>query len=113
MSKRDDLIAAYAADLKDKCGMVPDMDLLTKVTVALGPSIYNADSAMVAASDPAERKRIKDNFLIRKLGLSDGAALDAAIDAAVATYGASERRKHRPVFYYLLVKQLGKESVFA
>ena len=28
MSKRDELIAKYAADLKDKCGMNPDMDLL-------------------------------------------------------------------------------------
>jgi len=112
MSKRDDLIAAYAADLKDKCGMEPDMDLLTKVTVALGPSIYNADSAMVAASDPAERKRIKDSFLIGKLGLPDGADLDAAIEAAVARYGSAERRKHRPVVYYLLVKHFGKESVY-
>ena len=33
MSKRDELIAKYAADLKDKCGVDPDMDLLTKVTV--------------------------------------------------------------------------------
>ena len=32
MSKRDELIAKYAADLKDKCGVNADMDLLTKVT---------------------------------------------------------------------------------
>ena len=30
MSKRDDLIAIYAGDLKDKCGVTPDMELLTK-----------------------------------------------------------------------------------
>ena len=29
MGKRDDLIAKYADDLKNKCGMTPDMDLLT------------------------------------------------------------------------------------
>ena len=29
MGKRDDLIAMYAEDLRTKCGMTPDMDLLT------------------------------------------------------------------------------------
>ena len=31
MSKRDELIAKYAADLTNKCKMTPDMALLTKV----------------------------------------------------------------------------------
>ena len=44
MSKRDDLIAKYAADMKDKLGLSPDMDLLTKVVIGCGPSIYNADA---------------------------------------------------------------------
>jgi hypothetical protein len=30
MSKRDELIEKYAADLKDKCGVTPDMDLWQK-----------------------------------------------------------------------------------
>ena len=30
MSKRDDLIAIYASDLQEKCGVAPDMALLTK-----------------------------------------------------------------------------------
>ena len=30
MSKRDELIAKYADDLKNKCGMSADMDLLTR-----------------------------------------------------------------------------------
>ena len=52
MGKRDDLIAKYADDLKTKCGMTPDMALLTKVTIGCGPSIYDADAATVAASQP-------------------------------------------------------------
>jgi hypothetical protein len=32
MSAREELIVKYAADLK-KCGVNPDMDLLTKVTI--------------------------------------------------------------------------------
>ena len=51
MSKRDELIAKYAADLKDKCGVTAYMDLLTKVTIGCGPSIYNADASTVSGSD--------------------------------------------------------------
>ena len=67
MSKRDDLIAKYADDLKNKCGMNPDMDLLTKVTIGCGPSIYNADAATVSGSDQGELATVKNNFLIKKL----------------------------------------------
>ncbi len=44
MGKRDELIAKYADDLKNKCNMTPDMDLLTNVTIGCGPAIYNADA---------------------------------------------------------------------
>ncbi len=112
MSKRDDLIAGYAGDLKAKCNITPDMDLLTKVTIGCGPAIYNADSATVAGSDPSELETIKKNFLIKKLGLADSPALMEAIDAVIATYGRSERTKYRAVVYYMLVKHFGKESVY-
>ncbi|GGI57808.1 DUF2853 family protein [Winogradskyella haliclonae] len=112
MSKRDDLIEKYAADLKDKCGMNPDMDLLTKVTVGLGPSIYNADAATVSGSDEKELATVKNNFLIKKLGLSDSADLDKAIDSVIETYGRSNRNKYRAVIYYMLTKHFNKESVY-
>jgi len=76
MSKRDDLIAKYASDIKDKIGQNPDMDFLTKVTIGCGPSIYNADAATVSGSDKSELETVKKNFLIKKLGLSDGPKLD-------------------------------------
>ncbi len=113
MSKRDELIARYAEALRTKCKVEPDMALLTKVTIGLGPSIYNADSETVAASDPAELERVKKNFLMKKLGLADGPALDAAIAEVIETYGKSERNKYRAVVYYLLVKHFGKEGVYA
>lgn len=113
MGKRDDLIAQYADDLKNKCGMTPDMDLLTKVTIGCGPSIYDADAATVAASQPGELETVKANFLIRKLGLTDGPELMDAIHKVVETYGKSERNKYRAVVYYMLVKHFGKESVYA
>jgi hypothetical protein len=112
MGKRDELIAKYADDLKNKCGMAPDMDLLTKVTIGCGPAIYNADAETVAASQDSELETVKNNFLVKKLGLRDGPELMDAINAAIETYGKSERNKYRPVFYYLLVKHFGKESVY-
>ncbi len=112
MSKRDELIAKYAADLKDKCGINADMDLLTKVTIGCGPSIYNADSSTVSGSDESELATVKNNFLIKKLGLSDGADLDKGIASVMETYGKSNRNKYRAVVYYLLTKHFGKESVY-
>ncbi|MFT3975003.1 MAG: DUF2853 family protein [Amaricoccus sp.] len=113
MSKRDDLIAVYAADLREKCQMEPDMALLTKVAIGLGPVIYNSDSNTVAASQPAELETIRKNFLVKKLGLADGPELASGIDAVIETYGRSNRNKHRAVVYYLLTKHFGKETVYA
>ncbi len=112
MGKRDDLIAKYADDLKNKCKIAPDMALLTKVTIGCGPSIYDNDAQTVAASDKDELERIQKNFLVKKLGLADGAKLMEGINAAIDTYGKSERNKFRAVFYYLLVKHFGKEAVY-
>lgn len=112
MSVRDELIVKYAADLKDKCGVNPDMDLLTKVTIGCGPSIYNADSATVAGTQQSELDTVKNNFLIKKLGLSDGPELDAAIDAVMEKYGRSNKNKYRVVIYYLLAIHFKKESVY-
>ncbi|MBD0822489.1 DUF2853 family protein [Aestuariibaculum marinum] len=112
MSKRDELIAKYAADLKEKCGVDADMDLLTKVTIGCGPAIYNADAATVSGSDETEVATVKNNFLIKKLGLTDGPDLDAGIEAVMEQYGKSNRNKYRAVVYYLLTKHFGKESVY-
>lgn len=112
MGKRDDLIAKYADDLKNKCGMAPDMDLLTKVTIGCGPAIYNDDASTVAATQESELETVKENFLIKKLGLADGPQLMDAINAVIETYGRSERNKYRAVVYYMLVKHFGKEAVY-
>ncbi len=112
MGKRDDLIAVYANDLTNKCGMTPDIGLLTKVTIGCGPAIYNADASTVAGSQKAELETVKNNFLIKKLGLPDGPALDEAIASVIETYGKSERNKYRAVVYYMLTKHFGKESVY-
>ena len=112
MGKRDDLIAQYADDLRNKCGMEPDMDLLRKVTIGCGPSIYDADASTVAGSQKSELETVKENFLMKKLGLKDSPDLMGAIDSVIETYGKSERNKYRAVVYYMLTKHFGKESIY-
>ena len=112
MGKRDDKIATYADDLKNKCGMTPDMDLLTKVTIGCGPAIYDADASTVASSQESELETVKDKFLVKKLGLADGPQLMDAIHSVIDTYGKSERNKYRAVIYYMLTKHFGKETVY-
>ncbi len=112
MSKRDELISKYTADLQEKCGVTADADLLRKVVIGCGPSIYNADASTVSGSDQAELDTVKNNFLIKKLGLSDSPALDEALDKVMEQYGRSNRSKYRAVVYYLLTKHFNKESVY-
>lgn len=112
MGKRDEWIAKYAEDLKDKCGMTPDMDLLTKVTIGCGPAIYNADAQTVAGSQASELETVKNNFLMKKLGLNDGPELMDVINKVIEIYGKSERNKYRAVVYYMLTKHFGKESIY-
>ena len=96
----------------NKCGVTADMGLLTKVTIGCGPSIYNKDAATVSCSDQGELDTVKNNYLIKKLGLKDGPKLDEAIKKVCATMGSSNRNKYRAMFYYLLCKEFGKESVY-
>ncbi len=111
MSKFDECMDTYAAEFK-KLGIKYDTGLLTKVAKGCGPSIYNRDASKVSSGDKAELERVKKNFLIKKLGLKDGPTLDKAIDAVVDQFGSSNRNKYRAMFYYLLVKKLGKESAY-
>ena len=113
MGKRDDLIVQYADDLKNKCNMTPDMVLLTKVTIGCGSAIYNADASTVAGSQPSGLETVKNNFLIKKLGLTDGPQLMEGINSAIEVYGRSERNKYRAVAYYMLTKHFSIEAVYS
>lgn len=112
MSKREELIQKYANDLRTKCNVQPDMDLLKKVTIGCGPSIYDNDASTVSGTDSSEIETVRNNFLINKLGLSDSPKLDEGINKVLDLYGKSNRNKYRAVVYYLLTKHFGKESVY-
>lgn len=112
MASRAELVEKYAADMKEHFGVDADADLLEKVVAGLGPSVYDADAELVSASDESEMERVKDNFLVGKLGLADSPDLMAAITSVTDRYGSGNRTKYRAVVYYMLTKHFGKESVY-
>ena len=112
MNQRDKLIQKYAIDLKDKFDVDVNMDLLKRVTIACGPSIYNRDSASISSSEESELERVKTNFLIKKLGLDPNVDFDTPITSIMNRYGKTNRTKYRVVVYYLLVKHFGKEDIY-
>lgn len=111
MTKFDESIAAYTTFMSDK---LSDVDLhevlLVQIAQELGTAIYDADASLVACSDKGELSRVKQNFLIGRLGLSDSPALDEAIKSVCQKMGSSNRKKQRVVFYYLLVQYFNAEA---
>ncbi len=104
---------SYLMAEASKLGLNINADLFAKVAKGLGPSLYNDDASLVSSSDKEEMKRVKDNFLAGKLGITDSAAMDEALEEVTAQFGSSNRNKHRAIFYYLLVEKFGKASVYA
>ena len=111
MSKRDELIGKYSDVIRGDLGLTPDMDLLRKVTIGCGPSIYNRDASTIAGSDKKELETVKKNFLVKKLGLKDGPELDSAIQTVLGKF-APRKAKHRAVVYYLLTKHFKKDGIY-
>lgn len=109
MSKFDEKLALYTKSMAENTKSKVDEDLLKKVAKGLGPSIYLRDAGLVSCSDQSELDRVKKNFLTKKLGMAEEGQ-DAAIKAVCEAYTA--KMKHRAVFYYLLVKHTGKESIY-
>lgn len=114
MGKLDELMVKMQTNMTEKLGMKSvDVKLLTAIGKSLGPSLYKADAAKVACSDPKELDRIKKNFCVKKLGVADTPKLEEKIKEVCSDMGAANRNKQRVIFYYLLVKKLKKSKVFA
>ena len=79
----------------------------------LGIALQSKDASFVACTDKAERDRVRDGFLKKKLGLSlsDG-DLDRGI-VEICQKMHDERDKLRVTFYYLLAEKYDKLSMFA
>ncbi|MGL5407083.1 MAG: DUF2853 family protein [Propionibacteriaceae bacterium] len=73
--------------------------------------LSQSDSATVALSDKGERETVKKNFLGKKLGITDDAAMEKALDEVAATM-KGDNHKSRAAVYYLLAEKFGKVDVF-
>ncbi len=77
-----------------------------------GIALQSRDGSFVSCTDKAERDRVRDSFLKKKLALS---VSDAELDKAVIDVCQkmhSDRDKPRVAFYYLLAEKYGKLALF-
>ena len=111
MSKFEECMETYRGEFK-KIGVTFDDELLTKVAKGCGPSIYNKDSSTVAGTDSKELDTVRNNFLIKKLGLSASDDLDGAIASVIQKFGSSNKHKYRAMFYYMLTEKFNKQDVY-
>lgn len=111
MSQFDEKVTIYL-NAVEELNLDLDPELVAAVAKSLGPSIYNDDASLVSSSDEEELDLVRENFLIGKLGLEDGPALDEAIDHVIVQMGSDNRQKHRAVFYTILTQHFQKEDVF-
>lgn len=89
-----------------------DKAVVSKIVAYLGIALRNRDSSLVSFSDPKETERVRENFLKKKLGLTqDDATLDAAI-AGVGERMKGDTTKNRVTVYYLLAQHFGLLSLF-
>ncbi|CAA6815448.1 MAG: Unknown protein [uncultured Sulfurovum sp.] len=113
MSKRDEKIAAMIAEAK-KLNLPISDDLITKVAIGLGSVLYNKDTATVACGQTTELEIVKNNYLKKKLALSNSdSELDAAIKEICEQLGSANRNKYRVHFYALLAMKFNKTDIYA
>lgn len=105
-----DLYTKSVADISKYTDKV-DEDLVQAMCKTYALVMSKKDSSGVACTAADELATVKTNFLKKKLGLTDDAAMDDAIQAVCKEMSAA-RFKSRITFYYLLTKKFSKESVF-
>jgi Protein of unknown function (DUF2853) len=104
-------LASYVSDIKKYTSSVNE-GAAAGIVKHLGIALRNRDSSLVAGTDPAELARVRDNFLKKKLALTDAdSKLDAAVSAVIAKMKA-DNTKSRVTVYYLLAEHFKKLDMF-
>jgi small subunit ribosomal protein S1 len=109
MPTQIELIDRYRKELS-KLRVKVDDALLKGVVKALGPAVYRDDASKISAADAVELERVKQNFLVKRLGLPDSAKLDAMLNKALDRMGRSNKNKSRAVLYYILTQDAKREA---
>jgi 3-dehydroquinate synthetase len=102
----------WAADVK-KYVANTDEKAIAGIVRYCGIALQRRDSSLVSFADKEEMARVRDNFLKKKLGLTNS---DAELDTAINTISEKmkgDRTKNRVTVYYLLAEHFGKLSSFS
>jgi len=97
----------YLADVK-KYAKDVDEDVVASREKTYRLVLSKPDTAVVAFGDATEKATVRENFLKKKLGLTQP---DAELDAAIEAVGVTLKgvtRKNRLTVYYLLADHFGK-----
>ena len=97
----------WTADVK-KYVASPDEAAIKGIVRYCGIALQSRDASFVACTDKAERDRVRDHFLKKKLALG---TTDADLDKSVMDICQkmhADRDKSRVAFYYLLAEKYGK-----
>lgn len=98
-------VAKYSSKVNDAA--------LEKMAKTYALVLSKKDTQFVACGDAGEKNTVRENFLKKKLGLTNSDAdLDAAIEEVCQTM-KEDRMKSRLAFYYLLAEKFNKLSMFA
>jgi outer membrane protein OmpA-like peptidoglycan-associated protein len=101
----------WLADVRKYAGDA-DEAVVAAIVKYCGIALQSRDSSLVAMSDVKERTLVRENYLKKKLGLTDS---DADLDAAVLSVGQvmkADRTKNRVTVYYLLAQHFGVLGLF-
>lgn len=101
----------WAADVRK---YVPDADeaVIAGIVRYCGIALRTRDASLVAFSDSSETDRVRENFLKKKMALTQP---DSVLDAAIVAVGQrmkADRTKNRVTVYYLLAEAFGKLEMF-
>lgn len=96
----------YLADVQ-KYDADANPEIVEKIVKHLGIALRNRDSSLVSTTDPKELDLVRTSWIGKKLGVTDEAAANGAIEK-VSQEMAADRSKNRVTFYYLTAKYLGK-----
>jgi phenylalanyl-tRNA synthetase beta subunit len=101
----------WAADVK-KYAPNANAGVIAGIVKYCGIALQKRDSSLVAMTDPEETKRVRENYLKKKLGLT---LPDSELDKAIASVGhvmKADHTKNRVTVYYLLAERFNKLSEF-
>lgn len=102
----------WASDVK-KFAPEADDGVIAGIVRYCGIALQKPDSSLVSYGDPVELARVRNNFLKKKLALTDP---DEVLDAAIARVGERMQGvnfKNRVTVYYLLLEDLKLTHLFA